>query len=185
VQLPITPAQIFRVNMVTAVTLALACAFEPAERDIMRRPPRHPQEAILTPFMLWRVAFVSALLVSGSLGLFLWELGRGASIEVARTATVNLLMLGEVFYLFNCRRLTYPVLSREGLTGNRHVWVAIGALLLQPAFTYVPVMQTLFHTAALDPAAWGRILIFGLAVLLLVEAEKALLRRWRVGRGRA
>ncbi len=185
-QLPITPVQILWVNMVTAVTLALALAFEPAERDIMRRPPRHPQEAILTPFMLWRVAFVSALLVSGSLGLFLWELGRGASIEVARTATVNLLMLGEVFYLFNCRRLTNPVLSWQGLTGNRYVWIAIGALLLfQLAFTYVPVMQTLFHTAALDPAAWGRILIFGLAVLLLVEAEKAVLRRWRVGSAHA
>ena len=179
-QLPITPVQILWVNMVTAVTLALALAFEPAERDIMRRPPRDPQEAILTPFMLWRIAFVSALLVAGSLGLFLWELGRGASLEVARTATVNLLMLGEVFYLFNCRRLTNPVLSREGLTGNRWVWIAIAALLLlQLAFTYVPVMQRLFHTAALDPAAWGRILAFGVLVLLAVELEKAVLRRLR------
>ncbi len=179
-ELPITPVQILWVNMVTAVTLALALAFEPAERDIMRRPPRDPQEAILTPFMLWRVAFVSALLVAGSLGLFLWELARGASLEVARTATVNLLILGEVFYLFNCRRLTNPVLSWEGLTGNRYVWIAIGVLLaLQLAFTYVPAMQTLFHTAALDAAAWGRILAFGACVLLAVELEKALLRRLR------
>jgi magnesium-transporting ATPase (P-type) len=177
-QLPITPVQILWVNMVTAVTLALALAFEPAEKDIMRRPPRHPREAILTPFMLWRVGFVSVLLVGGSLGLFLWELGRGAGLEVARTATVNLLMLGEVFYLFNCRRLTNPVLSWEGFTGNRYVLLAIAVLLaLQLAFTYVPLMQTLFHTAALDLAAWGRILLFGVLVLLLVEAEKAVMRR--------
>ena len=176
--LPITPVQILWVNMVTAVTLALALAFEPAERDIMRRPPRDPREPVLTAFMLWRVAFVSALLVAGSLGLFLWELGRGASLEEARTATVNLLMLGEVFYLINCRRLTNPVLSWEGLTGNRWVWIAIGMLLLlQLVFTYVPVMQTLFHTAALDLAAWGRILAFGLFVLLAVELEKAVVRR--------
>lgn len=178
-ELPITPVQILWVNMVTAITLALALAFEPAERDIMRRPPRHPRQPILTPFMLWRVAFVSALLVGGSLGLFVWELARGASIEQARTATVNLLMLGEVFYLFNCRRLTNPVLSWEGLSGNRYVWLAIGVLLsLQLAFTYVPLMQTLFHTAALDMATWGRILTFGVLVLLAVEAEKALLRRY-------
>ncbi len=178
--LPITPVQILWVNMVTAVTLALALAFEPAEADIMRRPPRPPGEPILTPFMLWRVAFVSALLVAGSLGLFLWELTRGASLEVARTATVNLLMLGEVFYLFNCRRLTNPVLSWEGLTGNRYVWIAIGVLLLlQLAFTYVPWMQTLFHTAALDTAAWGRILAFGVFVLLAVELEKTVVRRLR------
>ncbi len=176
-QMPITPVQILWVNMVTAVTLALTLAFEPAEADIMRRPPRDPREPVLTPFMLWRVAFVSALLVAGSLGLFLWELARGASLEVARTATVNLLMLGEVFYLFNCRRRMNPVLSWEGLTGNRWVWVAIGALLLlQLAFTYLPWMQTLFHTAALDLAAWGRILAFGVCVLLAVELEKAVVR---------
>ncbi len=177
-QLPITPVQILWVNMVTAVTLALALAFEPAESDVMRRPPREPKEPVLTPFMLWRVGFVSALLVAGSLGLFLWELERGAPIEVARTATVNLLLMGEVFYLFNCRRLTLPILSWEGLTGNRYVLGAIAVLLaLQLAFTYAPWMQVLFHTAALDAAAWGRILLFGLAVLLVVEAEKVVVRR--------
>jgi magnesium-transporting ATPase (P-type) len=153
-QLPIIPVQILWVNLVTAVTLALALAFEPAEVDIMRRPPRDPREAIMTPFMLWRVAFVSVLLVGGSLGLFLWELDRGAEVEVARTATVNLLMLGEVFYLFNCRRLAASILSWDGLTGNRYVLLAILVLIgLQLLFTYQPTLQTLFHTAALDWAA--------------------------------
>ena len=181
-QLPITPVQILWVNMVTAVTLALALAFEPSERDIMRRPPRHPREPLLTPFMLWRVAFVSLLLVAGSLGLFLWELERGASAEVARTATVNLLLMGEVFYLFNCRRLTASVLSPDGLTGNRWVLLAIALLLaLQMAFTYWPAMQTLFHTAPLDAPAWGRILVFGLALFAIVELEKGVVRRLRGG----
>jgi magnesium-transporting ATPase (P-type) len=176
-QLPIIPVQILWVNLVTAVTLALALAFEPAEADIMRRPPRDPREAIMTPFMLWRVAFVSVLLVAGSLGLFLWELDRGQEVEVARTATVNLLMLGEVFYLFNCRRLTASILSWDGLTGNRVVLLAILVLIgLQWLFTYQPTLQALFHTAALDWAAWGRILTFGLGVLLVVELEKALVR---------
>jgi len=179
-QLPITAVQILWVNMVTAVTLALALAFEPSERDIMRRPPRNPREALLTPFMLWRVAFVSALLVGGSLGLFLWELDRGASMEVARTATVNLLLLGEVFYLFNCRRLTASVLSWDGLVGNRYVLIAIAILLgLQVMFTYLPAMQTLFHTAPLDAPTWGRILLFGLAVFVIVEVEKKVVRHWQ------
>jgi magnesium-transporting ATPase (P-type) len=183
-QLPITPVQILWVNMVTAVTLALALAFEPPEEEIMRRPPRDPREALLTPFMLWRVAFVSLLLVGGSLGLFLWEVGRGVAIEVARTATVNLLLMGEVFYLFNCRRLTGPVLSREGLLGSRYVLLAIGVLIaLQLLFTYWPVMQGLFHTASLDAAAWMRILAFGLALLLMVELEKWALRRLARARG--
>ncbi|MBM4182459.1 MAG: cation transporting ATPase C-terminal domain-containing protein, partial [Betaproteobacteria bacterium] len=176
--LPITPVQILWVNMVTAVTLALALAFEPAEADIMRRPPRDPAQPMLSGFMIWRVVFVSALLVAGSLGLFLWELERGMSLEVARTAAVNLLLMGEVFYLFNCRRLIAPVLDRSGFTGNRWVLVAIAILLgLQALFTYWPPMQGLFRTAALDAASWGHILIFGVLVFFAVELEKAVFRR--------
>jgi magnesium-transporting ATPase (P-type) len=172
-QLPVTPVQILWVNMVSAVTLALALAFEPAEADVMRRRPRDPAEPLLSPFMLWQVGFASTLLVAGSVGLFLWELERGVAIEVARTATVNVLVMGEIFYLFNCRLLTAPVLSRDGLLGNRYVPMTIAILFgLQLLFTYVPVMQDLFHTAPLDLAAWGQILTFGVFVLLAVEVEK-------------
>ncbi|MEO1767726.1 cation-transporting P-type ATPase [Thiobacter aerophilum] len=175
--LPITPVQILWVNMVTSVTLALALAFEPAEPDIMQRPPRNPREPVLSTFMLWRVAFVSVLLVGASLGLFLWELARATPVEVARTAAVNLLMVGEAFYLLNCRRLLRPVPPWQAFTGNRWIAVSVGVLLLlQLAFTYAPVMQRLFHTAPLDVPAWSRILLFGLAVLVLVELEKKVVR---------
>ncbi len=58
-QLPLTPVQILWVNMITAVTLALALAFEPPEQKVMRRPPRDAHEPVLTPHLIWRVAFVS------------------------------------------------------------------------------------------------------------------------------
>jgi magnesium-transporting ATPase (P-type) len=176
-QLPITPVQILWVNMVTAVTLALALAFEPPEARHHAAAAAQPGEALLTPFMLWRVGFVSVLLVTGSLGLFLWELERGASLEVARTATVNLLLLGEVFYLFNCRRLTASVLSWDGLTGNRWVLLAIVIMIgLQMLFTYWPTMHTLFHSAPLDAPTWGRILVFGGMLFVIVELEKRIAR---------
>ncbi|MFZ0106933.1 MAG: cation-transporting P-type ATPase [Thiobacillus sp.] len=175
--LPITPVQILWVNMVTAVTLALALAFEHPEPETMRQPPRNPNEPLLTRFMLWRIAFVTLLLVGGSLGLFLWELERGVPIEVARTAAINALVMGEIFYLFNCRRLTAPVVGWSGFFDNRAVLIAIGILIvLQGLFTYLPVLQSLFATAALDMAAWGRIFVFGLVVYGVVEIEKALIR---------
>lgn len=59
---PITPVQILWISMVTAVTLGLALGFEKPEADVMRRPPRPPREPVLSAFMMWRVAFVSALL---------------------------------------------------------------------------------------------------------------------------
>ena len=176
--LPITPVQILWVNMVTAVTLALALAFERPEPEAMRQPPRNPDEPLLTRFMLWRIAFVTVFLVAGSLGLFLWELERGVPIEIARTAAINALVMGEIFYLFNCRRLTAPVVGWSGFFGNRAVLIAIGVLVvLQGLFTYLPVLQTLFATAALDLAAWGRIFLFGIVVYSVVEIEKAVIRR--------
>ena len=176
--MPITPAQILWVNMITAVTLALALAFEKPERNIMQRPPRAPSEPLLSRFLIWRVVFVGLLLVVGAIGLFLWELERGASLEVARTAAVNAVLIGEVFYLFNVRSFTEPVLNRDGLTGNPYVLGAIGLLLVaQGLFTYLPVMQTLFGTAGLDAVSWLCIFGFGIIVLLVVEAEKALVKR--------
>lgn len=176
--LPITPVQILWVNMVTEITLSLAISFEAPESNVMARPPRDPREPLLTRFLIWRIVFVTVLLVSGGIGLFLWELSRNVSLEVARTVAVNALVIGEIVYLFNVRRFSAPALTREGLFGNRHVLIAVGVLLaFQMAFTYVPAMQFLFGTADLNAAAWLRIVGFGLMVFILVEIEKWLLHR--------
>lgn len=176
--LPITPVQILWVNMITAVTLSLALAFETPEADVMGRPPRDTHEPLLTGFLVWRIIFVTVLLAGGGIGLFLWELRQGASLEAARTAAVNALVMGEIFYLFNVRRFTAPALTREGIFGNRTALLAVGLLLVfQGLFTYLPAMQQLFGTTGLEAAAWARIVAFGVAVLLIVELEKRLIFR--------
>jgi magnesium-transporting ATPase (P-type) len=146
----------------------------------MQRPPRDPRAPLISAFLAWRIVLVSAVLVAGSLGLFLWETARGLPLEVARTVAVNTLVMGEIAYLFNCRHLTASVLTREGLYGNRYALLAVAVLvLMQLAFTYAPPLQAVFGTAALDAAAWGRIALFGVALFAIVEIEKAVLRRVR------
>jgi magnesium-transporting ATPase (P-type) len=175
---PLTPVQILWVNMITAATLALALAFEPAERGIMRRPPRDPREPVLTRLFLWRILFVSVILVIGTFGLFVWQLESGAGIEYARTVAVNTLVAYEIFYLFNSRFILEPVLNRDGLLGNRYVLLAVGLLVLfQLGFTYIPTMQSLFGTAALDLQTWGAIILVASSVLWLVELEKLAVKR--------
>jgi len=175
--LPITPVQILWVNMITAVTLALALAFEPAERNIMQRPPRNSHEPILTRMFIWRIIFVSLILVSGTFGLFLWERDQGTSIEVARTVAVNTLVMFEIFYLFNSRYIKESVLNFNGLFGNRYALMAVAILIVfQLSFTYLGPMQTLFGTANIDLITWGRIIIVASSVLFLVEIEKAIMR---------
>ena len=178
ITLPITAVQILWVNMVTSVTLALALVFEHPESDIMRRAPRSPTEPLLSRWLAWRILMVSGLLIMGCMGLYLWELNHGASLETARTAAVNTLVMGEIAYLFNCRHISTSTLNWRGLSGNRYVLLAIAVLaVLQVLMTYLPAMQHAFGTAPLQAGAWGRILLFGVALALIVEAEKWLLRR--------
>ncbi|OOG28841.1 carbonate dehydratase [Thioalkalivibrio denitrificans] len=175
VTLPITPAQILWVNMITAVTLALALTFEPPEGDLMARPPRRADEPLLSGYLVWRVVLVSTLLTAGILWLFLWELTEGDSLDSARTVAVNALVMGEIFYLFNTRFLHRSVL-RGGLRGNRAIWISIALLLTaQLAFTYAAPFQALFSTAPITLAGWGLCALVGFALLLIVEVEKWLL----------
>jgi len=177
--LPLTAVQILWVNMVTAVTRALAPSFEPAEPDVMSRPPRPTDEPLLTRFLVARILFVSALLVAACMLLFEWSLARGESVEVARTVAVNLLVAGEIVYLFNSRHFTASSLNVEGFTGNRvAVYAVLVLLVLQAAFTYVPQANALFGTAPIQPDEWFAIALAAVALFLLVEAEKA----WRRAR---
>jgi len=177
--LPITPVQILWVNMVAAITLSMALAFEAPEADVMQRPPRPAAEPLLNPFLVWRIVFVSGLMVLGSLGFFIWEQARGATIEAARTVAVNVLVVGEIFYLINCRSLLASCYGRRGFAHSRPILIAIvSVLLLQLLFTYAPPFQKLFGTVSLDIAVWWRILLFGVALFAVVEIEKFVLRLW-------
>ncbi len=177
-ELPITPVQILWVNMVTAVTLALALAFEPAEDDLMRRPPRPPTEPLLSSFLVWRTVFVSLLLVSGTFGLYLWYREHGADLGLARTVAVNTLVFFEIFYLFNCRRFSGSGISRRALVGNPYLLYAVCLLLgIQLLFTYAPPLQRVFATSGIDVADWMRIVGVSFAVFVIVELEKSLMRR--------
>ncbi len=175
--LPITPAQILWVNMITAVTLALALAFEPSEKNVMHRPPRDPDEPLLTGFLIWRVIFVAIILVIGTFGLFILERDSGASIEYSRTVAVNMLVTFEIFYLFNARYIYDHAFRKEAFLGNRYALYAVALLIVfQMMFTYLGPLQTLFGTEAINMDSWIRIILAGSCVFFLVEAEKFVFR---------
>jgi magnesium-transporting ATPase (P-type) len=176
--LPLTPVQILWVNMVTAVTLALALAFEPPEPGVMRRPPRDPGAPILDAAFLWRVAFVSVLVGGATIAVFTDGRRRGVPLDLARTMAVNVLVFGQMFYLFNSRFLRESSLRPASLFTNRVVWLAVGVLIvLQLAFVYAPPMHVWFGSASLAPGHWLLPVSVGLGVFLLVEVEKAVFRR--------
>ncbi len=180
--LPITPVQVLWVNMVSSVALAMVLAFEPTEADVMQRPPRRPDEPMLSRFVIWRIFFVSALFLVGIFGMYQWMLAQGATVEAARTVAVNTLVCMEVFYLFSVRYLKAPSFTVQGVKGTPRVLVAVFSVFgLQLLFTYAPFMQSLFASEALRLDTGMLVVLAGVAVLLILEIEKALLRRMGVG----
>ena len=176
--LPIVPVQILWINMTTAVLLGLMLAFEPKEPDIMRRSPRDPQTPILDSTLILRIGIVGSIMLFGAFGSFKWALGQGFSDAVARTVAVNVFVVVEIFYLFNCRSLTKSMFTL-GLFSNRWIIVGVTSMIaLQLAFTYVPVMNYLFHSAPIGWDAWWRILLTGVATYVIVGFEKWLRRKW-------
>ena len=180
--LPVTPVQILWVNLVTAVALGLTLAFEPPEPTLMQRKPRSPDEQLLQPYLLWRVALVSVLFALGCFGMFEWSLRRGDSVELARTIVVNALVIMEIFYLFSVRYTQGTSLSLRGVLGTPAVLLGVaGVTLVQLLFTYTPPMQALFDSRPVDLAAGLLAIGLGVALLLLLEVEKLLIRWMRLG----
>lgn len=181
IALPVTAGQILWVNMVTAITLALALAFESAEEGIMKRMPRLPREPLITKVLGIRILYVSLLMIAVTFAVFEQEIARGHSLAYARTAAVNMLVVGELVYLFNVRYFTASSLNWRVLFSNRVALVVSIALIgFQIIFTYFSPMQVLFGSVALDLTSWIFIIMLGLLKFLAVEAEKAIWRALKV-----
>ena len=182
VTMPITPVQILWVNMVTAVTLALALAFEPMEKKVMELSPRDPDEPILGGYFLWRIALVSVLIGGFTFLLSNMFYVGDADMDRVRTIAVNTLVAGQLFYLLNCRKF-YEGIFSQAFFGNKYVFMAIGALvLLQLLFTYAPFMNALFQTSPISLMEWGYVTGAGLIVLFVVEIEKKMSRNFLLRR---
>ncbi|MCL2424283.1 MAG: cation transporting ATPase C-terminal domain-containing protein, partial [Micrococcales bacterium] len=177
--LPLAPVQILWVNLVTAITLSLSLAAEPAEPSVMRRPPRDPREALLSRPSLVLVLLVSVIIGAATLAVFEMERIAGVDGGRSQTAAVAMLAAGQGAYLFTCRFLSTSSLHPRVLRGNPMIWVASGALLvLQLVFTYAPFMHDWFGSAPIYASDWALVVGLSFVVVLLTEAAKAI--SWRV-----
>ena len=171
--LPVTPIQILWVNMVTAITLGLALAFEPTEDGTMRRPPRTRSDTLVDGGLVWHIVLASALFLCGVFGVYDYAIARGYSIELARTMALNTLVAMEIFHLFYIRNIHGTSLTWRAVRGTPVVWATVlGVTAAQFAITYIPALQRVFDTRPV-PFRDG-LVIFGIGVALFaaVELEK-------------
>ncbi|MEA5114404.1 MAG: HAD-IC family P-type ATPase [Geobacteraceae bacterium] len=188
--LAMSPTQILWINLVASVTLSIPLAFETLEPNAMQRPPRPAGEPVFSRFLLYRLIVVAALMAVSGCGLFLWEYFRIAgpapvsaarhalALAEAQTVCVTVVTFSQIFYLLNCRSLRNSIFSL-GIFSNPSVFTGIGVLLLLHAcFMYLPPLQALFATAALDARAWLVAILAGAIVLPVISVEKWIMRRY-------
>jgi Ca2+-transporting ATPase len=176
--LPILPVQILWINMTTAVFIGLGLAFEEKEAGIMTRPPRSPNMPLLTRELVVRIILVGALLLAASFGLFA-VMSERTTLAEARTVAVNVFVVVQLFYLFNCRTLAGAAQGPRFFS-NPWLWGGVTIMVvLQALFTYAPFMNRVFLTSPIGLPEWGLILAVGVVAYVVVAAEKAVTARSR------
>ena len=136
--MPVTPVQILWVNLITAVTLGLALAFEPTEEKTMQRPPRLRGEALIGGTLVWHIIFVSILFLAGVMGIYSYAIAQGYSEALAQTCSVNTLVVMEIAHLFFIRNIYGASLNWDSVKGTKAVWITVGIITAaQFVITYI------------------------------------------------
>ncbi len=167
--LPLLPTQILWINLVTDSPPSIALAFESAEKDIMKDRPRRQTESIINREMKVLIGVIGLLIGLMALGIFWWKLNQGYDLIHARTLAFTTLSVATLFCVFSARSL-HTAIWRKNILENKILLMTFGlGLILQIMAVYLPAMQVLFHTTALNGLDWG--VVFGAAFLVVVVIE--------------
>ena len=181
---PLLPLQILWLNIVTDTFPALALAFEPAEPNLMRRPPRSPREAILTGPMVRDVVGYAALIAVCTLAALWWGTSTGAGPVHTTTLVFMTLAVAEILHLGNARSED-AVLRPSRMMANRY---AIGAVLLVMLLQVIavswPPLAAVLRTTGLTLADWLVIGVLGSVPAVVGQVRRAFGRASRRPRSR-
>jgi P-type Ca2+ transporter type 2C len=195
--IPLLPVHILWINLVTDGLPALALGFEPAEKDIMRRPPRRHDEGLFDRRMVTRILEMGMLMGLATLAVFAYSLWRepgslpvppaGTAVgtdyveSYARTMTFLVLAMFQLFYVLGIRSSTSLFVELGPLSNWRLTAAVLAGGALQVAIIYHPWLRVFFHTVPLSPPDLAVGLAVASTALLLVESAK--LRRRFASRG--
>ena len=173
--LPLLPAQILWINLITDGLPDLALTFEPGDPDVLNDPPRDRNEPVVTKPMK-KVIFLGSVITGLMSLLGFYVVYRVTQDEVfARSVTFAMLGVDSLFYVFSLRSLRAPI-WRSNILANKFLLGAVGlGFVLQVVSLYEPHLQKLLNTVPLHPAGWILVVGHGIVVLMLIELMKLLL----------
>lgn len=172
--LPLTPIQILWVNMVTTITLSYALGFEQASKDTMSRLPRDPNQGILTKYNVFRIFYVSLLIIIPAYWLAMQFEGQA----LQQTVLLQNIVAAQAVYMINCREQVDASLNK-GFFQNKFLFISLGILfVLQTGVIYLPFAQQVIETTSLSFAQHLPILVNVLLLFTIVEVEKRISKTW-------
>lgn len=171
--LPLLPAQLLWLNLVTNGIQDVALAFEPAEGDEMERPPRSPQESIFNRMMVEQV-LVSGLMMGITAFILYWNLTHtvGMDTDSARNSTLLLMVLFENVHVFNCRSENRSIFNNPPLRNPLLLAGTVAAQLVHIGAMYVPWLQKVLGVHPVSFSHWLQLLGIALLLVLVMEIQK-------------
>jgi len=169
--LPLIALQILWINLATDGLPALALGVEPAEYNIMQKPPRNPKENIMTKSRVFRIFFIGILMMLGTLGIFKFY-DPGKNLIYAQTMAFTTLVMFQLFHAITLKS-EHHSLFKTGLGSNKKlIWAILISLGLQIAVVYLPFLQKAFGTTSINLIDWGYAVLVSASVLVVRELMK-------------
>lgn len=168
---PLLPIHILWINLVTDGLPGIALASEPAEEGVMQRPPRSPNEKLFAGGMIPRILGAGVIMALAAILVQMWTAKQGYEVETQQTMVFTTLCFVQLSNALSVRFSFHSILTDKLFT-NWKLWGAIALTVgLQFMLVYIPALQPIFNTTALDASAMG---VIGIAVLCSVLAIELL-----------
>jgi len=192
-RLPLAPVQILWINLLAAVALALPIIKEPMEKDLLKKPPRNPDERITDPPFFKKVGLVSIVVAISGFAIYYYygmpaidgtlntDLEINSLLTKAQTAAFTTVILVHICYVITARSITESAFTFSPFS-NR--WILTGIAItvaVQLAIVYHPIGNAILGTAPLPLEWWGLMIMFALPGFFVIEIEKWLTKRFKRG----
>ncbi|SFL01845.1 cation-translocating P-type ATPase [Geodermatophilus ruber] len=174
---PFTPAQVLWIHFFVNAAFGLALGFDQETPGLMRTRPRPRGQSLLTPRLIVTVGLIGLLITVGLLLLLSVGTERFGSLEVARSVAFTSFSLMLIVAALECRSETQSVLTTATFDSKQMNWTLLGEFVLAVLVTQMDVFNRLLDTTPITLAQFGWALVPAVALLLLWEAGKAVIRQ--------
>ncbi|MFH1565622.1 MAG: HAD-IC family P-type ATPase [bacterium] len=176
--LPLTAAQILWINLITDGFPNLALTIDPKRPDLMKEPPRKPEEPLLDNERKFLIFFISSVTGFGTLATFATFIKMSNDLALSQTIAFAVLGMSSLIYVFSCRNLRVPLLKDKNVFSNKALVLAVaGGLFLQVIALYNPFLQKFLGLLPLNIYHWIIVILCSILVIILIEGIKTIFNR--------